>query len=83
VVRGGSWDDDPRDTRSAARRASRASWKAQDPQLPKSLWYLTNATFVGFRLVRPVAIPSVEELERIWNLGSMGEDRDDARPAER
>jgi hypothetical protein len=51
--------------------------------LPKSLWYLTNATFVGFRLVRPVAIPSVEELERIWNLGSMGEDRDDARPAER
>jgi formylglycine-generating enzyme required for sulfatase activity len=83
VVRGGSWDDDPRDTRSAARRASRASWKAQDPQLPKSLWYLTNATFVGFRLVRPATIPSVEELEKIWNLGAVGEDRDEARPAER
>jgi formylglycine-generating enzyme required for sulfatase activity len=76
VVRGGSWDDDPRDTRSAARRASRSAWKAQDPQLPKSLWYLTNATFVGFRVVRPGTIPPVEELERIWNLGTVGQDRD-------
>ena len=30
-----------------ARGSSRA-WKMQDPQLPKSIWYLTDAQFVGF-----------------------------------
>ena len=31
----------------------KASWKVQDPQLPKSIWYHTDAPFVGFRVVRP------------------------------
>ncbi|RMH01533.1 MAG: formylglycine-generating enzyme family protein [Planctomycetota bacterium] len=66
VVRGGSWDDDPDRLRSAARRASTRSWKVQDPQLPKSIWYLTDAPFVGFRVVRPLAEPTPEELERWW-----------------
>lgn len=66
-VRGGGWDDDPESLRSAARRGSDASWKQQDPQLPKSVWYLTDAPWLGFRLVRPVKIPTVEEMDAAWN----------------
>jgi formylglycine-generating enzyme required for sulfatase activity len=54
VVRGGSWDDDPAELRSAARRASEEAWSRRDPQNPKSLWWHTDATFVGFRIVREV-----------------------------
>ncbi|MDP6410267.1 MAG: SUMF1/EgtB/PvdO family nonheme iron enzyme [Planctomycetota bacterium] len=66
VVRGGSWDDDPELLRSAARRGSRKGWKVQDPQLPKSIWYLTDAAFVGFRVVRPLVEGSDAERERAW-----------------
>jgi formylglycine-generating enzyme required for sulfatase activity len=52
AVRGGSWDDDPAKLRSAARRTSAESWSRRDPQNPKSLWWHTDATFVGFRVVR-------------------------------
>lgn len=54
VVRGGSWDDDPPALRSAARRSSDEAWSRRDPQVPKSLWWHTDATFVGFRVVREV-----------------------------
>jgi formylglycine-generating enzyme required for sulfatase activity len=70
VVRGGSWnDDDPSELRSAARRGSDASWKAQDPQLPKSIWYHTDAQFLGFRIVRPLRVPPPEELSKYWTSG--------------
>jgi formylglycine-generating enzyme required for sulfatase activity/mono/diheme cytochrome c family protein len=69
VVRGGSWDDDPEKLRSAARRGSDKSWKQQDPQLPKSIWYHTDAQFLGFRVVRPLKTPSAEEMNRYWNNG--------------
>jgi formylglycine-generating enzyme required for sulfatase activity len=61
VVRGGSWDDDAEACRSAARRGSTKDWKMQDPQIPQSIWYLTDATFVGFRVIRPLRTPGVEE----------------------
>ena len=64
VVRGGSWDDDPELLRSAARRASHEDWKMQDPQIPQSMWYLTDAQFVGLRIVRPLVEPSDEEKVR-------------------
>ena len=67
VVRGGSWDDDPDRLRSAARRGSNANWKVQDPQLPKSIWYLTDAKFVGFRLARPLAAPTDSDRKRAWD----------------
>ena len=67
VARGGSWDDEPELLRSAARRSSDASWKMRDPQLPKSKWYLTDAQFVGFRVVRPLKVPeSVKEMVKYW-----------------
>ena len=69
VVRGGSYDDDADMCRSAFRRGSEAEWKAQDPQLPKSIWYHTDAKWLGFRLVRPLEIPSAEEMFAAWNNG--------------
>ncbi|HUR47207.1 MAG TPA: SUMF1/EgtB/PvdO family nonheme iron enzyme [Candidatus Saccharimonadales bacterium] len=69
-VRGGSWnDDEPGKLRSAARLASDKSWKQQDPQLPKSIWYLTDAQFLGFRVVRPLNVPPPEEMQKMWNNG--------------
>jgi formylglycine-generating enzyme required for sulfatase activity len=69
VVRGGSWDQDADRCRSAARQFSTKAWKQQDPQLPKSVWYMTDAQWVGFRLVRPSKVPSAAEMERYWNNG--------------
>jgi formylglycine-generating enzyme required for sulfatase activity len=64
VVRGGSWDDDPERCRSAVRRASEKDWKKQDPQIPQSIWYLTDANFVGFRVVRPLRVPTPDEAKK-------------------
>jgi formylglycine-generating enzyme required for sulfatase activity len=60
-IRGGSWDDDPPALRSAARRGSNVDWKMQDPQIPQSIWYHTDADFVGFRVIRPLKTPTAEE----------------------
>ncbi len=69
AVRGGSWQDDADKLRSACRRGSTSDWKMQDPQLPKSVWFLTDAQFVGFRIVRPLKVPSGEELYKYWHSG--------------
>jgi formylglycine-generating enzyme required for sulfatase activity len=61
VVRGGSWQDDADMLRSAARRGSSKDWKKQDPQIPQSIWWMTDATFVGFRVVRPLRTPTAAE----------------------
>ncbi|MBN8786001.1 MAG: SUMF1/EgtB/PvdO family nonheme iron enzyme [Terrimonas sp.] len=66
VVKGGSWDDDAEDLRCAARLPSKASWKQRDPQIPKSDWWNTDASFVGFRIVRPLKQPSAEEIARYF-----------------
>lgn len=69
AVRGGSWNDGADMLRCATRVASDPSWKQQDPQLPKSIWYHTDAQWLGFRLVRPLKVPSAEEMYRYWNSG--------------
>ncbi len=66
-VRGGNWDDDPEDLRSTARRGSDSSWKDQDPQLPRSMWYHTDAQGIGFRVVRPVEVPDASTMDSFWN----------------
>jgi formylglycine-generating enzyme required for sulfatase activity len=54
VVRGGSWADPADMCRSAARRGSEKDWLKRDPQRPQSIWWMTDADFVGFRVVRAV-----------------------------
>jgi formylglycine-generating enzyme required for sulfatase activity len=64
VARGGSWTEEAPALRSAARRASSKDWKLQDPQIPKSVWYYTDAQFVGFRVIRPLRAPTAAEAAR-------------------
>ncbi len=66
VVRGGGWDHEPGQLRSAARMASAEEWSDQDPQVPRSIWYHTDALSVGFRVVRPLVEPSEEEKTAFW-----------------
>ena len=40
-------------------------WKIQDPQLPQSMWYHTDADFVGFRIIRPLTVPKDEDIQRL------------------
>jgi formylglycine-generating enzyme required for sulfatase activity len=75
AVRGGSWNDAADMVTCSARVASDASWKQQDPQLPKSIWYLTDAQWLGFRLVRPVKVASAEEMYAYWNNGVEHDER--------
>jgi hypothetical protein len=51
--------------RSATRLASDPEWKEQDPQLPKSAWYMTDALFVGFRIIRPLRVPTEDERKNL------------------
>jgi formylglycine-generating enzyme required for sulfatase activity len=65
VARGGSWDDPAPRLRSAARRGSDEDWNRRDPQSPQSIWWHTDAAFIGFRVVR-----AVEEQENLKGLRS-------------
>ena len=65
VARGGAWDAPAENLRSAARMSSNPDWKEQDPQLPKSAWYMTDALFVGFRVIRPLRVPTADERKNL------------------
>ena len=67
VVRGGSWMSSSYRLRSASRQASSKKWKKQDPQIPRSLWWHTDAQFVGFRVIRPKITPSLKDQDEYWN----------------
>ena len=66
VVRGGSWMNSNFKLRSASRQASSKQWKKQDPQIPRSVWWHTDAQFIGFRIVRPLKAPKPEKQLTYW-----------------
>jgi formylglycine-generating enzyme required for sulfatase activity len=51
VVAGGSFKDKANQLHCGARAKQTPSWNMTDPQMPKSKWWLSDATFVGFRVV--------------------------------
>lgn len=51
VTRGGSFRDAAADVGPSARAVQSGAWTERDPQLPKSRWWLSDAPFVGFRVV--------------------------------
>lgn len=58
VIKGGSWYDAAEDVGCEARKTQTPAWNVTDPQLPKSEWWLSDAPFVGFRLVRELGSES-------------------------
>jgi formylglycine-generating enzyme required for sulfatase activity len=67
TVKGGSWMDPSSMANCSSRRGSEPNWKMHDPQLPKSLWWHTNALFLGFRIVEPKNQPAtIEEMSNYW-----------------
>jgi formylglycine-generating enzyme required for sulfatase activity len=70
AVRGGSWEDDPEDCRSAYRLGTEeADWKKEDPNLPLSPWWYTSdpTRGIGFRLIRPLREPATKAAkDKYW-----------------
>ncbi len=54
AVRGGFYDSPPADLRCAARAVETDAWKRDDPQDPKSRWFLPKQAFIGFRVAREI-----------------------------
>lgn len=55
VTKGGSYRDAAEKLKISARALPESSWNASDPQIPKSSWWLSDAPFVGFRVVCEVS----------------------------
>ncbi len=51
VARGGSYRDGAEHLRLDGRMPPSPAWNASDPQIPKSKWWLADASFVGFRVI--------------------------------
>jgi formylglycine-generating enzyme required for sulfatase activity len=54
ISKGGSWQDKAEGLRIARRIVSNDDYSIQDPQLPQSIWWHTDALHVGFRICRPI-----------------------------
>lgn len=70
VVRGGSWEMEPAELRSAARLASDdEEWKADDPNFPRSPWWFTSdpSRGVGLRLFRSLEDLPPETISKFWD----------------
>ena len=66
TVRGGSYKDDAQSLESSSRMGSDLVWKVRDPQFPQSKWWNTDAAFVGFRIVRPIKSPEIQDDNSFW-----------------
>jgi formylglycine-generating enzyme required for sulfatase activity len=54
VARGGAFNSPVEELRSAARFFETEWWSAEDPQDPKSRWWLPKRPFIGFRIAREI-----------------------------
>lgn len=66
TLRGGGFASTAGELRSANRTASDPDWNIRDPQIPQSKWWLTDASWVGIRLVRPLKQPSAAEINQFF-----------------
>jgi len=50
VARGGHYDGEAKELRCGARAFEEDWWRMNDPQIPKSKWWLAQMDFIGFRV---------------------------------
>ena len=67
VARGGDYSSPPEGLRCASRSFEEKWWRSGDPQIPKSIWYHTDALHVGFRVVRPLVEPTEQQKAEKWD----------------
>lgn len=66
--RGGAYDMEAEDCRSASRHHSDKEMNNKDPQLPRSPHWLTAGFNLGFRVVSPLKEPSDAEQHKFWDV---------------
>ena len=68
VLKGGSWELEAEDCRSASRLASDEEWRDEDPNDPQSPWWFTTSPGLGtgFRLIRPLEAPTAQKDKEIF-----------------
>ena len=66
TVKGGNYQSEEAQLRSADRLKSDLIWNRRDPQIPKSKWWNADSPFVGFRVIRPLKQPNKEEVEAFF-----------------
>lgn len=52
VIRGGGWNTKPGEILYGRRQKILPIWYERDPNRPRSMWWLTDGRFIGFRVVR-------------------------------
>ncbi|HMH20386.1 MAG TPA: SUMF1/EgtB/PvdO family nonheme iron enzyme [Puia sp.] len=67
TLKGGSFRDEASALRCAVRIPSDRKWNARDPQIPKSMWWNTDAPFIGFRIMRPAKQPDAAAAEQFFS----------------
>ena len=66
LARGGGYESDAEDLRSARRHELKPGINQKDPQLPRSPHWYSDGFWIGMRLVSPVKEPSEDEKRRYW-----------------
>jgi hypothetical protein len=67
LARGGGYESDAEDLRSAARNQLKGTVvNKRDPQLPRSPHWYSDGFGIGLRVVSPAKTPSVEEQHKFW-----------------
>jgi formylglycine-generating enzyme required for sulfatase activity len=68
IIRGGSWNSEAEECRSASRYAATKALNVKDPQLPQSPHWMTEGFWIGFRVLAPVNPPSEAEKAKWWEV---------------
>ena len=69
AVRGGSWNDPADALTCTARVPSTRRGSSRIRSCRRASGIMTDAQWLGFRLVRPAKVPTAEEMYRYWNNG--------------
>jgi formylglycine-generating enzyme len=68
TARGGGYESDPENCRSAARQKVTVNDNKADPQVPKSPFWWTEGFSIGFRVISPVKEPPAAEKAKFWDI---------------